>query len=269
MINVYFADIGPLSDEALFASLYNRISPARQEKVSSFRFPKGKRLSLAAAILLDQGLKPYGLHEQDMKYGFGEKGKPFLIGHPEIAFSISHSEEKVMVAVSGACQSTACQLGADGPRVTTCQLGADIEKIETADLALAKRFFASAEHEILCQLQPGAEQDQAFYRLWTLKESFIKATGRGLALPLKSFQVDLGNDYRGPALSQTYDDNTYQLIEIDAYPGYKSAICINQAAAALNAAGIKAELGGSHQTPAAAALNAAGIKIHYIDLRSI
>lgn len=55
---------------------------------------------------------------------------------------------------------------------------------------MAKRFFAADEYAELIQL-PNDQQTQAFYRIWTRKEAFIKAIGEGLSHPLDSFSVNI------------------------------------------------------------------------------
>jgi 4'-phosphopantetheinyl transferase len=55
-----------------------------------------------------------------------------------------------------------------------------------ADLAVAEQFFAPLELTIL-QDAPAADRTKLFFRLWTLKEAYIKAVGTGLAMPLDSF----------------------------------------------------------------------------------
>lgn len=66
-------------------------------------------------------------------------------------------------------------------------IGVDVERLcRRTDLALADRYFASSEADWVFQ-QPEAEQLRAFLRVWTLKESFIKAIGTGLSTPLDAF----------------------------------------------------------------------------------
>ena len=62
--------------------LKNRLSAARQEKIERLRYEADKRLSLGAGLLLDQGLKRFGLREQTEVFGTVENGKPCLLWHP-------------------------------------------------------------------------------------------------------------------------------------------------------------------------------------------
>lgn len=97
-----------------------------------------------------------------------EQGKPYLADHPEIAFNLSHSDDDMAVAVA-----------------KNCQLGVDIEQCKQRPslVDLVHRCFAKPEAAWWLQL-PEDQQTQAFYRFWTRKEAFVKATGLGIAVGL-------------------------------------------------------------------------------------
>ncbi|MCC8050043.1 MAG: 4'-phosphopantetheinyl transferase superfamily protein [Clostridiales bacterium] len=66
-------------------------------------------------------------------------------------------------------------------------VGCDIEFRKQPNDKLAGRFFCRDEISWMQDAKEETEREERFYRLWTLKESFIKATGQGLRLPLDSF----------------------------------------------------------------------------------
>jgi 4'-phosphopantetheinyl transferase len=83
-------------------------------------------------------------------------------------FNLSHTDGLVACAVSN-----------------ELELGIDVEPVNRkAPLELAKEHFAPAEQDWIASL-PEPEQAFGFWRVWTLKEAFIKATGRGLGQPLQ------------------------------------------------------------------------------------
>ena len=193
MTRLYLADTGPLCDQEVYGRLYENASPERRAKADSFKFLKDRRLSIAAAALLDSGLSVFGLREKDMEYGFNEYGKPFFLNAPEVHFSLSHSGTKVAVAFSDS------------------EVGCDIEQIEDIEMDVAKNFFHPEEYAfVLCQASEQERLD-AFYRIWTLKESYMKATGKGMSLSPVAFSVfqDLDLDFLAP----------------DSFEGYKCAVC--------------------------------------------
>ena len=168
---LYCMDVGELADEGTFYKYYETMSGERQRKVDSLLRMEDKRLSLGAGILMDRGLSEWGLCEREAVWSYTEKGKPYLAQHPHIHFNLSHSGSKVLAVFAGV------------------ETGCDIERRQASDLALVKRFFTPGEYAFIAGQQGKAEQDEAFTRMWTLKESFLKALGTGLLLPLNAFEI--------------------------------------------------------------------------------
>ena len=95
-------------------------------------------------------------------------------GTPPLHFNVSHTDGLVALAVTR------------GHRI-----GVDVERVtrKVTD-GVAERHFAPAEVRALRAL-PDADQHRAFFEYWTLKEAYIKARGKGLALPLDAFAFGL------------------------------------------------------------------------------
>lgn len=111
---------------------------------------------------LRQILSSYvGEAPEKIQFEITETGKPL---HPKIFFSLSHSKNLAMIAVSD-----------------TGAVGIDIEYLRRvpSSLLISRRFFAPAEHDYLARLAP-ALQERAFFELWTAKEAITKAKGRCL-----------------------------------------------------------------------------------------
>lgn len=200
---LYLADAAPLADAALFRDLYLRATPARRAKVDGYRFPKDKRLSLAAGALLRHALAEAGV--LDPAFTRGPQGKPMLAGRNDVHFNLSHAGQRVLCAVS------------DQP------VGCDVEQITDIELEVARRFFTSAEYAcILAEAEPEGQQ-RMFFRLWTLKESFMKATGLGMALPLDAFSVDPAA--RPVTVKQKVCTGDWHFQEYDPGDRYLCAVC--------------------------------------------
>ncbi len=113
----------------------------------------------------------------DWRFVAGERGKPELApeftGHG-LRFNVSHTAKLVTMAVTRAGL-----------------VGADVECLEAraAPLALASRYFTAGEARELASCT-AAEQQRHFYRLWTLKEAWLKATGSGVADGLAGISFD-------------------------------------------------------------------------------
>ncbi|MEY8353738.1 4'-phosphopantetheinyl transferase superfamily protein [Lachnospiraceae bacterium 54-53] len=129
--------------------------------------------------LLDQGMKElYGWVpgvETPPVVLKGEHGKPFFKDHPRIHFNISHTDGMVACAI--------------GDR----QLGIDVERVRPYPESVPRRVFSEAERRRLEEM-PEAERSRYFFRIWTLKESYVKAAGCGLTVPLTEISFDYKSD---------------------------------------------------------------------------
>ena len=208
MTKVYLADTDRLEDPVVFQKLYRTVPVHRQEKIVAIRFPKGKRLSLGAWFLLMHALREAGVTEENIRLSYGPSGKPYLQDFPNLFFSLSHSENRVMCAVSFE------------------EVGCDVEKIKAANMPLAERFFCREEYDAIVSVPP-AERDEVFFRFWTLKESFIKNVGRGLSLPLSEFSIQLRES--GAAVTQNVmPGQRFYFREFQLRDGYRYACCARQ-----------------------------------------
>ncbi|MGN0459566.1 MAG: 4'-phosphopantetheinyl transferase family protein [Ruminococcus sp.] len=175
MTKTFLIETSFLNDDTVFHQFYNETSPYRQKKTDSFRFRKDKNLCLGAGILLNYALKEFGLSEKEMTYSVGKAGKPCFENHRQIHFNISHSHKCAIISVS------------DKP------VGCDIELVTQQNLDIAQKFFHKNEYMYLKNLDGSHEQASAFFRLWTLKESYVKALGMGMTKPFHSFSVEIGD----------------------------------------------------------------------------
>jgi len=133
-------------------------------------------------------------------------GRPFLAGRTP-HFNISHSQGLGALAISY-----------DAP------VGVDVEAIrliEEADIAWA---LSPAERERLAQEGP-AEQLEAFFRFWTLKEAFMKGTGLGVALPLHDFDMALDEPALTRLAGQLDAPSQWRFSEHVPMLGMRAAVC--------------------------------------------
>lgn len=207
MIYTYYADVSCLANRALFQEKSKLLSPYRQQKIAVLRHEKDKCRSLAAGLLLNHALGIYGLQEKSAEYEIGEWGKPIFKYHPDISFSLSHSGDYAI-----------CTIG-DAP------LGNDIEQRKEGRLKVADRFFAKEELAWLYDAKEDAERDLRMFRLWTMKESFLKATGRGMSLSLKDFSIHVEEASGRARVRHSFDGNYYSLREYQEIEGYCTAVC--------------------------------------------
>lgn len=143
--------------------LLELVGTERRKKVIRYRMPDDRKRSLAAGLIIRKILNENGLSEDSLKYS--ENGKPLA---DNLFFNISHAGDYVV--------------GVSSDR----EVGCDIEKIVDAPLEVTDRFFHLKEAEYI---KSAEDKNRAFFTLWTLKESYMKMTGRGMSLPLDSFEV--------------------------------------------------------------------------------
>lgn len=202
---IYAANVSELKDEAMYKAAYHKVTDERRKKTDSLRLRKDRMLSLGAELLLLQGLKRFGLNLNEMIYHYGENGKPYLTGVHDVHFNLSHSDEIVICAIS------------------PWEIGCDVERLHDINVEIAKRFFCETEYDMINREKTAEKKQEMFFRLWTLKESFIKATGMGMSMPMKSFCINIGKD--GISVKQDLNQKTYYFQEFNFLRDYKCSLC--------------------------------------------
>lgn len=210
-------DVRQLESEKVYEQALAFVSAYRRQKIALLKHQKDKNRSLGAALALHRGLMEYGLEERMMEYDNGALGKPFLRYHPELLFSLSHSGDYAI-----------CSIGKE-------MIGNDIEMLKSGRLKVAERFFAQEEKEWILQADTVQEMEERMFRMWTMKESFLKVTGLGMSLALNDFIIRTKPQDNTEAqatfeIKQRIDDNQYFLKEyqiplIDEERKYKISVC--------------------------------------------
>lgn len=203
---IYMADVSMLQNPKIQEKYLKQVPDYRQKKVLEQKFPKGKSLSLGAGLLLKKACEDNGIKSADRKVVLGENGKPYFEKYPNAFFSLSHSETKVMCALA------------------PFEVGCDVEQIDKGRLELAERFFHEKETAWLKSISDEILQRESFYRLWTLKESYMKATGLGFALSLGDFAINITET--SVSLEHAGAQGDFSFYELSSDDGYKYACCL-------------------------------------------
>jgi len=171
MLDTYILKIDRTIEKDNFDGLLSSVSEEKKERISRFhRFEDAQRSLLGDVLARYAICKRLGVKNKDLVFGVNEYGKPILIAPSRIHFNISHSGNWVACAIDES------------------QVGIDVEEIKPISFKIAERFFSRDEYLALLS-QPEKTQLKYFYMIWTLKESYIKAEGKGLSIPLNSFTV--------------------------------------------------------------------------------
>lgn len=179
-------------DNESYNSLLNYVSINKRNKLSQMLLYRDAYRSLIGEVAIRLIIsQTYNIPNNALHFSCSQYGKPiaFCLGFP-FYFNISHSADWVVVISDSS------------------PVGIDIEKIEEIDISFAKKYFTSKEVAYLNSLKK-KEQIYHFYKLWTLKESFIKFIGMGLSIPLDSFSFLQHNNYLESSLVKNYEFKKY------------------------------------------------------------
>lgn len=155
MVEAWFAEVSPLYDPEVYNYYYQKVPEFRRHKADNLRFVQDRALSIGAWALW--------MHVQEEK-NLGE----------DVVFNLSHSGKYVMCAYSD-------RLGEE--------VGCDLEEIKEYKDQVARRFYCPEEYAFIIG-KDETERAKWFYRFWVLKESFLKATRRGMVLDTRSFRIE-------------------------------------------------------------------------------
>ncbi|MCP4163785.1 MAG: 4'-phosphopantetheinyl transferase superfamily protein [Deltaproteobacteria bacterium] len=146
------------------------------ERHDRFKFDNLKNNFLITRALVRTTLANYlGCDPKSLKFETNSYGKPSLRG---ISFNLSHTDGLIVLAITG-----------------SKKIGVDTENLNRniTDIDIAKRYFAEPEyHEIKACSE--IDRKYKFLEFWTLKESYIKAVGKGLSIPLDKFYFKIKGD---------------------------------------------------------------------------
>lgn len=187
MITVYYARAEELVHKTGFKDCLDKLELRRKEKVLRTGDKISQVRSLATGEIFHRAVNRYLLsagirsaddtnestcgNEKVFETEVYPGGKPYLKDYPEIFFNLSHSGDYVCCAVG------------DEP------VGVDIQKHVPVKAGLSERFFTEDENRQLKELV-GEEREQLFFRMWSIKESYIKFTGQGMKQGIDTFEIE-------------------------------------------------------------------------------
>ena len=148
---------------------FHSLPEAIKKRINRCQRWQDRHAVLFGRLLLLECLKKYGYPSDSLhNILFDRYGRPYL--YHNIDFNISHSGEYVV-----------CSITDEG------KVGIDIEKIKPIDLADYEQYMTS---EQLGNIKKDANDYNKFYAYWTIKESVLKADGRGLLVPLENIIIE-------------------------------------------------------------------------------
>ena len=186
------------------------LSPDEHARANRFAFHRDRNAYITTRAVLRELLGQYlAMPPDKIQFHYAERGKPAIAptaGDPPVHFNVSHTRSLALLAFS-----------------SDRRLGIDVEFIRPIDNweDIARRFFSQNELTELRALPPD-QRDEGFYTCWTRKESYIKARGDGLHLPLDSFDVTLTPG--APERLAAEDASNWTLVSLYPKQGYAAAL---------------------------------------------
>jgi 4'-phosphopantetheinyl transferase len=206
--SLFIATIPSDLDDPTFYKLLELLPQERIDRIRKFHFRRNALQSLCGELICRIRIAEYlGIDIAEVDIQRDEYGKPHCVNSPDMFFNIAHSGNLVAAVFDNKV------------------IGVDIENTRGTDLEIANRFFSKHEAAAL-KAKPDSEQRDFFFKLWTLKESFIKAEGKGLSIPLDSFEFDIDSNgnIRFSNLSNA-KCRTYAFRHYETDSGYNCALC--------------------------------------------
>ncbi len=204
----------PAQSSLVFTACDTGLSEEDKLRAARFHFTvDGARFALCRFCLRSLLSEATGVPPLDLQFSEGPHGKPFL-AEPATAphFNLSHTKGLAVIAIS-----------------PEHELGIDTEATDRSvnALELARRVFTPAEIATLEALE-GAALGERFFRYWTAKEAFLKATGRGLSLDPRKLETTLPeSDLAAGSFACTesgIDASLWRLHEFHDVPGFHIAL---------------------------------------------
>ncbi|MFQ6601896.1 4'-phosphopantetheinyl transferase family protein [Flavobacterium sp. C3NV] len=191
MTQILYAYISEENHDYLIEKYLNEFPYDFKEKILAYRKWQDSQLSLLGRLLLNYGLQRMGIkNKKNLNYTF--YNKPFL-DDINTKFNISHSGEIVVCVLSD-----------------TNDVGIDVEIIDKINIQDFESQMTKSEWG---NIRIAEDEKKAFFDYWTQKEAVIKANGKGLSIPLKSFEI--------ANLSTKINDDFFFLKEIFLDEKYK------------------------------------------------
>jgi len=180
MIKILYFTIEGQLEQSLWNSYLKKLPSNLQSNVTKYYRWQDQYSNLFGKLLLKHGLIEYGYGNDCLDLlNYNSFKKPFI--DKKTYFNLSHSSEIVICAFS-----------------QKDEIGIDIEEIKPIEISEFDNIFTEEELNLI---QKSIDPINTFYRFWTIKESVVKAIGKGLSLPLSEVVVSGTNQCNFRSLS--------------------------------------------------------------------
>jgi 4'-phosphopantetheinyl transferase len=190
------------------------LDPAEKARASRFRYRSDASRFMACRGALRHILSHYTEERPHaLRLAYRARGKPFLPEHRDLRFNLSHADHLLLVGVSQGRE-----------------LGVDVERIQPDPVVqeISPLVLSLPERDMMPRRSGPARRDW-FARLWTRKEAYIKADGRGMGLKLELIDVMTTPDQvrlRREHTDQWLPNPRWALRSLSVETGYAAAVAV-------------------------------------------
>ncbi len=178
-LHVWLCRVDQVREPSVLERFAEWLDEGETQRWKRFLFEPDRHLFLVAHALLRRTLSLYAdVSPAAWRFSVGEHGRPEIAIPASVGglrFNLSHTRGLAAVLVN---------------RDIDCGVDVEARRREVDYLNVSKRVFAASERAAMLAL-PSEQQRTRFFEYWTLKESYIKARGMGLALPLEQFAFSI------------------------------------------------------------------------------
>jgi 4'-phosphopantetheinyl transferase len=216
-IHLWLAFYDEIQDERLHSTYRAILTDAERQQQLRFLFARDQLRYLVTRALVRTVLARYApIAPEHWTFATNSYGRPYIANcdaaAADLHFNVSHTHSLIVLGLTRGGE-----------------LGVDVENVRdrAAPIDIADRFFAPAEVAALAQVRADERHDR-FFEYWTFKESYIKARGMGLSLPLDKFSFHFPSPQKvilatDPQLAD--DPAQWQFWQFRPTPAYLLATC--------------------------------------------
>ena len=217
VIHIWITFYPAINEERLLVAYRKLLNAAEKETESRFYFARDRHRYLVTRALVRTVLSRYApLDPRDWVFSTNAHGRPRIVNTQAtdscLSFSLSHTHGLIVLGVAKGRS-----------------LGVDVENFAARDIPidLANHYFAPREVAALRGVSHHLQQHR-FFEYWTLKESYIKARGMGVSIPLDGFRFHFADDHSvdlgiNPELGD--DSSRWQLWQFRPTSEHLLAVC--------------------------------------------
>ena len=197
-------------DDHQMLSLLSCVEDHKRERIQKFvHWEDVQRTLLGDLFIRYLIIGQFRIPNHKISFLINEACKPRINHIDHFHFNLSHSGNWIVCAGG------------------TKSVGIDIQKILPVDLDIGKHFCSPEEYQRMMAYEP-YDRNPFFFRLWTLKESYLKYVGSGLRFPLHAFTIRFLQNGEVVLANGTRISRDILFRSYDIDPQYKMAVCTSQ-----------------------------------------